>query len=118
MAKVHVLSMTSHGHFNALVHFPVPVGNNSANVSWKTAALAEGIIGNEAHPAADEAEKPDIEAGDIVELQTVLCVDPTGMTGPEITALVDQRAENAKAAWITAQQVALKYYGYKQGEVS
>lgn len=118
MAKVHVLTMDSHGHFNALVHFLTPSGTNSAGVTWKAAAIGAGVIGNEAHPMAAEAEKPSILAGDIVELQRIITVDPTGKTIPQITALVDAAAERAKALWITEQQVALGYCGYTQGTVS
>lgn len=118
MAKVHVLQMTSHGQFEALVHFNVPSGDNTVGTSWKDAALAAEIIGNVAHPQADPGEVASIEAGDIVELQVVLAVDPTELSGAELTAAVNRRAEAAKAAWVTAQQVALQYYGYTQGTVS
>lgn len=118
MAKVHVLQMTAQGHFDALVHFNMPAGNNSAGVSWKAAALAAGLVGNTAHSQADEDEKAAILAGDRVELRIVLSVNPTGKSVPELVALVDKDAEAAKAAWIAEQQKALKYWGYKQGTVS
>lgn len=118
MAKVHVLNMTLHGHFAALVHFLAPTGNNSAGVTWKAAALAAGATGGEAYDTEDATEMASVVAGDTVELRATLTVDPTGMTGPEITAAVDLAADAEKAKWITAQQAALKYYGYTQGTVS
>jgi hypothetical protein len=118
MAKVHVLGMTSHGHFNCLVHFNAPAGSNSASVTWKAAAIAAGTIGNAAHPQADAGEVADIAAGNIVELQVVLAVDPEGRTAQEITDMVDDRADAEIAKWTTDQQAALNYWGYSQGVVS
>lgn len=119
MAKVHVLSMTDNGHFDALVHFKTSDwsldGNNAAGISWKAAALAAGVIGNEAHAAADEAEKAPILAGDIVEIQTTIRVNPEGLSSPQVTAAVNAEADAAKASWIVEQAARLKYYGYKQG---
>lgn len=118
MAKVHVLPMTPHGHFNVLVHFNAPSGDNSVGVAWKTAALAAGVTGNEAHSTISDPEKALIEAGDIVELRTTITVNPENVSGQDLVDAVDAAAEVKKAAWITEQQVALQYYGYSQGTVS
>ena len=118
MSKVHVLSMTSHGHFRTVLHFLAPAGDNSAGIAWQDAALRAGVTGGEPYDSGDAVEMASVAAGDVVELQVTLTVNPDGLSGAQITAAVDAAADTHIAAWISQQQAALKYYGYTQGSVS
>lgn len=118
MAKVHVLQMSSHGHFRVLVHFLPPTTTNSGGMTWKAAALAAGVTGGEAYDTGDAAEILLVEAGDVVELNATLTVDPTKVSGQPLVDAVDAAADAEKAKWLAAQQAALDWYGYTQGTVS
>lgn len=71
MAKIHILS-GSGGTFQAVVHAPTPVGNNDANVLWKTAIANSATrasvlpVGNGAGQITN-AEANQIISADIIE---------------------------------------------------
>ena len=117
MAKIHVLANEA-GKYEVIIHFNTPAGNNSAGVSWKEAAIADGAITQTAHALSDAGDVADIEAGDIIEIGASLKVNPEGMDGAAIVAGLDALADVKIANWIANNSARLKYYGYSQGVVS
>lgn len=120
MANMHVLT-AANGVYRVVAHIPVPTGNNSAGIAWRTAIVASGIGGRTVLPAGDgtggtisSAESTAITStGSVYE--DVADVDATlrGVltTAPQLAAFLDAWY-TARSAELTAQfQAQLKWWG-------
>ncbi len=115
MAKIHIQSL-SNKSFNAIVHFAMPAGNNSAGKSWKDCWLATGrnvttMTEGSGVGQISTTEKASVEAGDTVELLFSFPVADGVPTAAALDDMVDK--------FIASRKLKLKedlsYYGYTQG---
>ena len=117
MSKVHVLTGMS-GRYTAVLHAPIPSGNNAVGVSWKACLLSSGTpvsalpIGM-GYGQITQVEASQIAVGDVLEYQWEIPTNADGSapTTTFINSLADQEiiARNLKSA------VEYKYFGYTQG---
>lgn len=116
MATVHVLTRIGN-KFRCIIHFAVPAGNNSANVSWKTAGLNSGLTGStvmtEGSGAGQitTAEKATVLSGDVIEFTADIEAETAGTSSVQLGAMVDAEAIKLIAAKTTELQTALKWFG-------
>jgi hypothetical protein len=113
MAKVHIGKQLSAGRFQAVIHYDVPTGNNSAGKSWQdciaagnpTTVLEEGTgVGQ-----ITTAEKADVESGAVVEIVYSVLADSGGALLATVNALVAVLINNDK----DQKQFEFKYFGYE-----
>jgi hypothetical protein len=124
MANVHTLTIEPGGLFLLVSHVAIPVGNNSAGLSWQTARLRSGASTATVLPDGDgtlgtisASEKSDLVAGTIFEVTSQFDVgaDWESLTGPQKAARVD--AEYTRLVGVTqaALQQRLRYFGFTRG---
>jgi hypothetical protein len=111
VAKVHILEGSGY-QYQIVVHFPVPEGNNSAGISWKSCLLAS-------HPPTPvlpvgigpgtitQDEYDDIMAGDVLEIVRTISVGTT-----PTNAAVVELADKDIAEYLSGLASVLKYYGH------
>lgn len=127
MSKVHLTESTGRT-VTATVHYLVPAGNNSADISWKNIlarVVANGLGRTEPIPASSltigtgygqitQAEYDQIVAGDVVEFSMSLDVEGSGGSAaqilPQITAAI--------AAHKTDLAAKYRWYGRAEGTVN
>lgn len=109
MSKAHILTGNNAGGYNAAVHFTVPLGNNSAGVSWKQTMITDGQnISVLIVPAITQVELDSIIAGDTVEFVTVIDrYESGGGSDISVEEIVDLAILNKKKEL----QRRYKYYG-------
>jgi hypothetical protein len=116
MSKIHVLESDGNFGYSIAIHFDTPLGNNSVGLSWKSCALAAGLIGSTSLEVGSEpgnitqAEHDSIIAGDTIEVVATVVpgVSPT-------SAAVNALADVAIAAYQAMMARRLKYYGHMIG---
>lgn len=106
MSKVHILTGDENENYHAVIHFPVPAGNNSAGQSWKDVLVADGnnktVLIN-----INAQELTDIQSGVVVEFVTILRrAESGGGSDSQITAMVNDLIEEEK------KRLARKYKYY------
>ena len=112
MASAHVLERQGTA-WHVVVHTPVPSGNNSAGVPWKTAFLNSGRSGTTALPdgtgpgQVTAAEKAAILAGDTLEFHLNVEVD----TGTSPAATLNELIPRYMADIIVQWRRDLQYFG-------
>ena len=117
MAKIHILECDDDGNYRMVIHSPVPVGNNAAGISWKTAGLAAGKLGASILAAGTgpgqiaAAEQASIAGGDLMETMATVKAESGGATVASINDLADRAITDRRAT--LARQ--LKYYGFTNG---
>ena len=68
MSDIHILTGDEKGNYTAVVHFAVPLGNNSAGIPWKDALVSDGRNTSVMiEPAITPEELSSIIAGDVLE---------------------------------------------------
>jgi hypothetical protein len=113
--KVHVLDAQSTSRYRVVLHTPMPVGNNSAGVTWKAAYLAAGLavsilpVGS-APGTTTQAEHDAILAGDTIEILGEIPAESGGATSASVTQMADALIASA----LSVLQARLRYYGYAQ----
>ncbi len=114
MSKLHVLTSDGKGRYSAVVHTPVPLGNNSAGESWKAALLAGGASGSTDLVVGTgpsnilQAEKDQITAGNVLEFRISFPFESGGASLVSLNEMVDSAIVNKKAQ--LASQY--KYFGF------
>lgn len=122
MSKVHILDQSYPGVFNAVAHFAMPVGNNSAGVAWKTCYLA--TFGTKAptsllpssgnnNPAPGKignSELNQITSGDLIEISIQAGLESADLANPDVK--LNLFADRAIAAFQADFSERYKYYGY------
>jgi hypothetical protein len=108
--KVHVLERSADNNVRLVVHFPVPVGVNTANYTWKVVLLASGRSGvtilqeGTAGYQITTAEKAEVTLGDTCEI--VVYFD----AGRPVSEL-DEHVTEAIRQWTANVKDELKQYG-------
>lgn len=115
MAKVHVLS-GGPGGYNCVAHALVPVGSNTAGLTWKAVVVGAGLTGP--GTAGDAAEKAQIVAGDVLEVPFVMAVDAKKVTAGKLTTELEAIATRVIAARFAELSAQYAYWGYSQGTVT
>lgn len=119
MAAINVLEINPNGMADVVIHFTVPVGNNSAGVTWKLAALNSGWSGKTKMATGtgpgqiSSADAALVASGDLIEIVVPIpAYDGSGaiITSGKLTTI----ATAAQNDWLARAQAALKYYGYTQ----
>ena len=116
MSKIHIFNSDGNGKYNAVLHTPVPAGNNSAGIPWSTVVINAGLaktvltVGNGAGQMT-AVEKAEIDAGTTIELVAKLNVESGGATSASILALANTAISEFKSGF----SAEYKYYGYTQG---
>lgn len=113
--KIHILEALEAGRYRAVLHAPVPAGNNSAGVPWKAALVGAGL-NKTALPVGtlpgtiDALERDAVVAGDVLEIVTELRAETGGATPASLTQMADRVIADR------LQQLAarLKFFGYTQ----
>jgi hypothetical protein len=119
MPSVHILSSSDPDVYNAVAHFAMVVGNNSAGVPWKTCYLASfngntptsllKVIGNGAGQITQQ-ELNTIQSGDVIEVRFTFG-DDTSLDATGRLALIDTYAARAVNDFKTNFAANFKYYG-------
>ena len=117
MARIHILDSPERGKWNSVVHFTVPAGSNEVGIAWKT-ILLEHYPNAEPRAFSSPEERDAIIAGDIVEIDMTVLVEPAELTGAELQAALESMAAHRIAQWLHEPQRRYQYWGYSQGEVS
>jgi hypothetical protein len=124
MSDIHIITGDEGGQWQAVMHLPVPAGNNSAGVAWSAAILNSGIglldsgrrtalvVGIGTNGTITAAEEAELNAGTLFEVVREFRVDTAGNTNPLRNAALDL----LYAATLADQQAALakrlKWFGY------
>jgi hypothetical protein len=124
MSDIHVITGDLNGDWSIVMHYPVPVGNNSVNVPWVTAlansqlnlredgrfsVLPLGLGGDGTISVAEEAL---LEAGQLFEVVESLKLD-TGPASPaeQLQLLFDFYNERRAVREAQLSKI-LKYFGF------
>lgn len=116
MSKIHILEVNN-GLAQVVLHSAVPVGDNTAKISWKTATLASGKYGTTVLKEGinkgeiSVAEKAEIVACDKIEVVGSIPIESGGATPESIEAMCDAIIN----AYKNEMQRQLKYFGYTAG---
>lgn len=117
MSRMHILSSAGLNLYNVVVHAPVPAGNNTAGVSWKTAIANSGIQPASVLPTGNgpgqitTAEANQVTGGDLIEAPFQWGDDPA-WDNPTRIADLNTRAGQAVAEVTARFRDQLKYFGY------
>jgi len=113
MSKIHILESDNANSYKAVIHFPIPPGNNSVAMSWKACGLESGKTGTtilkigSAPGNITQSEYDSIIAGDTVEI--VQAINP-GLNPSNQAA--EALCDIAIANWSADTARILKYYGH------
>lgn len=120
MANLHILLRDPAGSdIAAVAHVAVPVGTNSAGVSWQTAVVRSGKGGTTVLPDGDgtagtiaAAEKASIVAGSLIEVPLTLRPQSI-LTGGQtaINAYLDAQFSAVSTDALARLQIQLQFYG-------
>lgn len=121
MANWHSLSGTVDGNsFLIVYHVPIPIANNRASVSYRTALVNSGIGGKTQLPDGDgtlgtisAAEKTSIQSGALYEYSEYFPTNP-GQTLAQLQAAVDAKftaLSDVNGTLVKALQAQLTYFG-------
>lgn len=118
MSKIHILK-NNNGRYQAILHFAVPVGNNSAGVTWKDCIVNSGRNKTDMTEGVGagqipNAEKVNIIAGDMIEISMSLLVESGGTSGAVLIAAITEMADTHINTGKNRLQKEYKYYGYTQ----
>lgn len=115
MSDYHVLEQDGY-HLRVIHHFAMPAGNNAVGVSWKAAGLAAGVLGTTrlvegtGPGQITTAEKAQITAGDVVEIEVIVAIART-LTPAQTLAAITAQATLAATQFSTEMQARLRLYG-------
>lgn len=143
MSKIHILQRIKEGKYRAALHFDTPGGNNSAGHSWKSVALAAGVIGKTTlrqsgtittmvdSGQVDENDDPIMipQVDEVVGAGQISDAERASIVAGDVAEIVvdlkigarmvnDARlavADKAIAEWQVGIVPKLKWYGYTQG---
>ncbi len=106
VADVHILEKVrdedaktnTKGKYHAVMHFSVPVGNNSANLTWKSVFLAAGLTGPGKSVLTEGTgpgqitvvESGQITLGDVIEIEGIVAVVNGGSLEDTVVNLRNQ----------------------------
>lgn len=114
MSKAHILTSDGRGQYTAVVHVPVPAGNNSAGKAWKTVLLKSGESGatelsvGTGPSDITQSEKNDITVGDVLEFRISVRVESGGATVASVEQMVNSAIVDKKAQLVSQY----KYFGF------
>lgn len=115
--KVWVLGSDGNGNYNCVIHYPTPLGNNSAGVSWVNVLAAAGlntsVLTASATPSGWQqttTEHDDVVAGNTREIVRTIKIDSAAANAASVTALVAKEISDDQA--LLARQY--KWFGYNQ----
>lgn len=115
MSALHILDQDN-GQFRCVAHQAVPVGSNTAGVTWKNVILGAGLNVTSMTEGAlpgqiSTAEKAQIIAGDVVEAAFTIPLHSGGVAN----ANIDAYAVAEFANWRNAMQRRYSYFGKVRG---
>lgn len=119
MAQIHILNGQGNGVYTAVVHAPVPVGNNTAGVTWKAALASSGLnqtsmtVGN-GPGQISSAEASQVAAGDVIEAVIAWQNNPSWTVAERNVDLTD-RAQRAIDERVAVLRVELAMFGATRG---
>ena len=124
MSDMHVLTEVASGRFTIVMHFAVPIGNNSVGVPWSVALINSGIGGTTSLPDGDgtagtintATEKIDIKAGTVFEHRKALLAESGGSSNLELQASIREFYAIEKTNILAVLQTELKYFGHTESE--
>lgn len=105
---------------NLVFHVPIPTGNNTVGVAWRTALVAY-LGGADAitsvMPDIPAADLTAMKAGELFENAATYRFTSINLTDLQRLNEVEAEYTRVKTSYINTLQVALKYYG-KSGDVA
>lgn len=122
MANMHILTQ-DRGLYRIAAHIAIPVGNNSAGVSWRTALINSGLGGSTVLIDGDgtagtisSAEKSSIASGALYEDVGILEVVHDSSTGgsqttQQLATIVDAYFTARTTAVLASLQAQLTWFG-------
>jgi hypothetical protein len=119
MPDTHVLTQPNLNKFKLVRHVVIPVGNNSAGVSWQLCLINSRIGGNSVlmdgngtGGTISAAEKALIANGSLYEVVEDNATMPADLTPSQQLAYLDETYTNVAAATLSSLQQLLKYFGF------
>lgn len=118
MSKIHV-TQGSAGLYTTILHAPMPSGNNSVGVPWKTCFLGSSVVPpistlpvGTGSGQITALEASQIATGDVLEYQWGIQVNADGTT-PSLQ-IINANADQEIARQNATLAARFKYFGYTQ----
>ena len=120
MSDMHVLGGDDKGGYRVAMHFPVPAGNNLAEIPWRDAVKAGNPttvlpVGTEAWEILD-AEKLLIEDGAVFEHVVAVNLEPGRDTTAKVSKALQRAYGRAKTEVRDTMSRRLRWFGLTEDE--
>ena len=119
MPDIHIVKKSADNKtIDVIFHFPVPVGNNAADVSWPQAFLIEagGQLASQLY-GIDSAELAQIVAAQVIEHRTNIRFSSINLTNAERLAEVIEKYNDTQTSFFAVKQIELEFTGYVAGAI-